>query len=359
MYNICFSSDNNYAPHLAVTIASILKSNPNNDLHFYVLDGGINEINKKKLLALKTLKNFEIDFITIDVQEFQHCIVPKKSHFTKNMYYRFKIPSIFKHLNKILYLDCDLVVLKDLKHLFERELGDAWLGMVPDYFSKELVVERAITGRPYYNSGVMMFNIPLCNKANLEKKLFDFVKILKCSKYGDQDCINEVAGNYVLSLEKEWNTQYHPFVVGQDKEIIASMNNVSILHYTSKFKPWNSPYHQLNNYYYHYLQYTPYKGAYMKHLFNRFKFFVFRYTKQEGCKEWKIFGLPIIKKTRKKDYSRKLFFCGIPIWITPADKWRIKYDELIAENMLYKKDFDAIKEQLDLLNGMKLAKRKK
>ena len=55
--NICLSSDNNYAQHLTVTIASILKNaNTDDELFFFIFDAGITNDSKEKILRLQRNK---------------------------------------------------------------------------------------------------------------------------------------------------------------------------------------------------------------------------------------------------------------------------------------------------------------
>lgn len=66
---VFLSSDNNYAPFVATTIASIC-DNTKSFCEFYVLDGGIKEENKAKICELKNkFNNFSIEFIEIDVKK--------------------------------------------------------------------------------------------------------------------------------------------------------------------------------------------------------------------------------------------------------------------------------------------------
>ena len=65
--NICLSCDNNYAQHLGVTIASILKNRAEDDeFRFIILDGNISDENKTKIVSLKSIHDFEIDFEKVD-----------------------------------------------------------------------------------------------------------------------------------------------------------------------------------------------------------------------------------------------------------------------------------------------------
>ena len=56
--NICLACDDNYSKYAGVVIASVLNNVQHNDvLSFYILDGGISEENKTKILSLKEIKN--------------------------------------------------------------------------------------------------------------------------------------------------------------------------------------------------------------------------------------------------------------------------------------------------------------
>ena len=55
--NVCLSTDNNYSKYAGVVIASVLSNSVDGDFNFYILDGGISEENKAKILSLKSIKN--------------------------------------------------------------------------------------------------------------------------------------------------------------------------------------------------------------------------------------------------------------------------------------------------------------
>ena len=359
-YHICFSSDNNYAQHLGVTIASILTTNPKHNFHFYVLDGGISEKNKNKLFLLKKIKQFELDFVPMDENEFSGCPVPPNSHISLATFYRFKILSLFPNLEKILYLDCDLLVLKDLKPLFEINLNKSWMALCADYFSDKLSVELKIKDRPYYNAGVIMFNLKECRKNNLEKKLFQYAISHPDLRYGDQDVINMVVGAHILTLPQSFNCQFQPFVCDLENRILSKIKEITILHYTSGLKPWKTnSQHQLNDYYFKFLKHTPWKGEYNKIMLKKMKRFLFQKIKTEKTKKIKIFSITVIKKIRKKDYSKKILFLGIPVWKSGPDKWRLKYEQLLQEEYLFHSDITALQKQLEALEGIKLLKKAK
>ena len=135
--NICLSSDDNFAPYLLTTIISILKNaNEEDEIYFYIIDNGISQINKEKLLKLKAIKEFNISFASLnieDIKKYTNWInMNKNSPYSVSTYSILSIPNLFPDIDKILYLDCDLIVTKSLKELFDYDI-DNYLAIVADH----------------------------------------------------------------------------------------------------------------------------------------------------------------------------------------------------------------------------------
>ena len=132
--NICLSCDNNYAQYAGVVIASILL-NSNNDYHlnFYILDGNIEQENKNKIDKLKEIKDFNLKFVPIDENLFDvYKKIGTHSYISLSTYYRLKLPSLLPDVDKVLYLDCDVIVNSDLSKLFENDISDYYAAGVKD-----------------------------------------------------------------------------------------------------------------------------------------------------------------------------------------------------------------------------------
>jgi lipopolysaccharide biosynthesis glycosyltransferase len=71
MINVCISCDDNYAKYAGVVIASILlNAQEDDDLNFYILDGGISDKAKIKIERLKQIRDFNICYVQIDPSQF-------------------------------------------------------------------------------------------------------------------------------------------------------------------------------------------------------------------------------------------------------------------------------------------------
>ena len=115
-YNICLSCDNNYAQYAGVVIASILlNSDDKSFFNFYILDGNIEQENKDKIEKLKEIKDFNLNFISIDENLFEvYKKIGTHSYISLSAYYRLKLASLLPKIDKVLYLDCDVIINSNL-----------------------------------------------------------------------------------------------------------------------------------------------------------------------------------------------------------------------------------------------------
>jgi lipopolysaccharide biosynthesis glycosyltransferase len=204
---VCFSCDNKYVPHLGVSITSILKNKSEEDrVVFYVLDGGISKGNKEKLLSLKSIANFEIKFVKVDNKRFSEIMVHGKDHLTDASYYRLILPDILNSEDKIIYLDCDLVVRTSLSKMLEIDLKNYYIGAVSD--SDHIEQDKRLSLKQYINSGVLLINTLAWRRDNITAKVFSWAKNnKKMILYHDQDILNVSLEKNIKIIDTAWNTQ--------------------------------------------------------------------------------------------------------------------------------------------------------
>ena len=265
IFNICYSADNNYVEQLGVSIASILKSSAEDEsFNFFILTAGIDGENRKKLEELKKIKDFNIKYISVNPDEFKNCKLLNQTdkemshyHVTLPTYFRYKIGSLLKDISKVLYLDCDIIIKKSLKPLFETDLGNNFFGMVKDAESEKEAKRLGL--KNYFNAGVMLINLDLWRKENLEEKLFKYSKEnIDKILWQDQDVINLVCSERIKELKNEWNFQFFLYDFMDYQGLVKELKDASILHFAGRFKPWIEPFeHPVLEEYYYYLGFTP------------------------------------------------------------------------------------------------------
>lgn len=251
--NICLSCDDNYSKYAGVVMASILFNADNDDnLHFYILDGNISQKNKENLLSLKNIKNCNIHFIPIDESKFQiYQQINTHKYITLPTFYRLKLSELLPDVNKIIYLDCDMVVNSSLKELFNINLDDNIIGGVLDARVKH---KRQWKNEKYINAGMIVFDLARIRQENIENKFIEYTKNnIDTIKTGDQDIINFTLKDKIQILPDIWNVQVSGF---------ASRTNFTrypkIIHYIGSDKPWvfaSCTY--FKDLYFKYLQLTP------------------------------------------------------------------------------------------------------
>ena len=257
--NICFSSDNNYAQHLAVTLVSILENkSPDDEIFVYVLDGGILEENKNKILNLKNKYDFKIKFLPIDSNWHEKFPRGKKNHVTLATYYRLLLPELCPEVDKLLYLDVDLIVKSSLRELFATDIKDNYFAAVEDSLEELHCKRLGIT--TYCNAGVLLLNLKKWREDNLTEKIFDWMRNNSdIIRLHDQDVVNCVCRDNILKIDKIWNCQTSKYTYSKDfvKNILPK---AKIIHYVGEYKPWQPNIRQISKQeYFKYLRLTDYK----------------------------------------------------------------------------------------------------
>ncbi|GMO56853.1 MAG: hypothetical protein Ta2D_02080 [Rickettsiales bacterium] len=242
---IFLSSDDNYAPFIATTAASICY-NTNSFVDIYVLGGGIKEYKKNKILELeKQFNNVKFEFVKIDLEkEFQGF---QKTYHTLSAYNRLLIPQITK-LNKILYFDVDLVVLSDVLELYEENLDDKIIACTFEQ------IRNGVDGYKIseFNTGVMVMDSEKWRRNNITKECFEVAKKYKGKLHAaDQSILNKVFENEnYKKLDKKWNV---------NSSFDKNQDIMNIRHWAGDIKPWISIIHPKNaNLFWFYAKMTPF-----------------------------------------------------------------------------------------------------
>lgn len=251
MINVGIACDENYSKYAGVVIASVLSNSKQDDtLCFYILTDGLSENIKAEILKLKEIKDCEIKFITLEEKLFEaYKSIKTHSYIPICTFYRLKLSSILPDIDKIIYLDCDVVVNKSLKVLYNSDLGENIVGGVRD------INRRMIKRNPsYVNAGMLVMDLKKIREQNIEDEFLNWTKNhIDTIKMGDQEIINEVLKGRIQILDDRWNVQSSNFTNRS-----SYTKNPWIIHYVSKRKPWHFgsfSYHK--NYYFKYLQLTP------------------------------------------------------------------------------------------------------
>jgi len=293
---VAMNIDNNYTLQLIVALTSMLENAK--DSTFYEINilvpGNFREENKNKILNLKQRykDKLEIEFIDMG-KKFENSRVT--GHFTKAIFYRLNLPSIKNNLNKILYLDSDIIVMQDLSELYNTDITNYYIAGIPDrlrsrfdFKSVRYIKKIGLkSSENYVNSGVLLMNLEKMRRDNLQEKFQRFVDIKvnreRVSVCPDQDALNSVCFDKILSLPFKFNLQVGfdvntPYKVNEgarclsEKEWNEALENPVIIHYTSKQKPWKTSNIDFLREWWSYAGKTPYFKELMDVLYKKGQF---------------------------------------------------------------------------------------
>lgn len=269
--NVCLIADDSYAQHTAVTITSFVKNNPNLRIKIWLITTGFSSQNIQYYGLLSENLGFEFQIILFDVSKISTYdgIGPWSKYTFMKIYIGGLLPA---SVEKILYLDSDMVVLDSVKYLFDIKMDSYALAAVSDVASCVEHKKRCKLPETasYINSGVMWMNLDYWRKAEEMKSFEHFInvnrgKISLC----DQDVINSVFCDRIFELPLNYNVVTQCFGINPYKELTqkqqiqlkTARKHPIVVHFVNAGKPWlKEYYHQYKWAYYKYLKMTPYKS---------------------------------------------------------------------------------------------------
>ncbi len=255
---IFFSTDDNYIPYLDVAVSSLI-ANASRAFNYriIILNTGLSSENIRKVMANEQ-PGVRIDFVDISAHvESIRSHFKNVYHFSVVTYYRLFIASLFPQYDKIVYLDCDLVVLGDISALYRTEMGDNILAAAPEQFVQSTAefrryAEAALGVDPdgYVNAGVLLINLQAFRSNRIEEK---FVNMITAHDFDlldpDQAYLNYLCRGKIHMLPNGWNMTPVPLPCEGPKNIV---------HYALYKKPWQYDDVTDGNYFWHYAKKSPF-----------------------------------------------------------------------------------------------------
>jgi lipopolysaccharide biosynthesis glycosyltransferase len=273
--------DDGYAMPMATMVCSLLDHlNPQCKLQLYVIDGGIQPDSKAKILASVDGDRCTITWLQPDRAMLERMSQFKTSgHLSLSTYYRLFLPELLPiGLEKVIYLDCDLIVLADLQPLWQLDIAPYYLlaaqdaGIIQVGSDSGLLNYQAL-GIPaegkYFNAGVLVLNLVRWRAVQMGWQIIEYMeKNPEFIRLHDQDALNATLFDKWGELDPRWNQTphlYRNFRSWQDSpfsEAVYSRTLASpyIVHFASSAKPWNRYTHRHHRQFYGYLDQTAWRG---------------------------------------------------------------------------------------------------
>lgn len=253
--HIALITDDNYCLPTIVCIKSIITYCSDTDIYvIHVCTFGLSHSNIEKFEALCN-ENVTVTIDLFNGAEYEEKLkqISQKTHVTPTALIKFELPNYFANIGKLLYLDGDIIIKKNIDELLDLDLGNHYLAASYEFYSRLDKINYSFSrdyNDFYFNSGVMLLNLNQMRIDGITKKLWYYKINLAKTRLMDQESLNAVCGNNVFPLSIEWN--FNPVFCNERyiKEInnvyktnIDSVRqleeNVRIIHYVGKEdKPW-------------------------------------------------------------------------------------------------------------------------
>lgn len=237
---IFFAVDDNYIPFLGVALKSLIdNASKSYKYSVKILYTNVSDSNKDKINNYQN-DNFSIEFV--DLNKHVEMIRDKlytRDYFSNTTYYRLLIPELYPQYNKVLYLDSDIVVLKDIAKLYNTNIEGNLLAAAPDDVIQTIDVFRnyaeKVVGvsdyKNYFNAGILVMNLKELRAFKFKEKFMYLLSTTKFSVAQDQDYLNRLCKGSVVLIPKTWNKMP---VSGDNIE----RSKLNLVHYNLAFKPW-------------------------------------------------------------------------------------------------------------------------
>lgn len=282
-----FSMD--YARHGAVLITSILENtrNPVTVHIFHNEEIGLKNIdqyqkNREYYAKIANKYSAEIQYHTITLPDWVNS--DKRERFktlTPGALFRLYIPDVLSHLDRVIYLDCDIVVTTDLGKIWSHPIDNKAIAACRDSASAAYVFKRfgdtytqlGIKEENYFNSGFLIMNLTKIRELNcLPDKglefLYEHTDDVECL---DQDALNYLFKDDVFYLDAKYNIgarALKSYSTEYQNQLAEQNYQDCILHYYGQTKPWRVYLGKIDLPYWYYLSLTPWNETYIQFVQN-------------------------------------------------------------------------------------------
>lgn len=256
LINILVTLDHGYIEPLRVMLCSLCESNPNSKFRVFVVHSSLKPEDFERIHSAVVLEQCEIADIFVPLDKFPP--LPFSARFPKEACYRILAAHILPaDLDRVLYLDPDLVVINNIEPLYNLDLEGNYFAACSHAMIRPLqVYNRArLHMEPkslYINSGIMLINLELLRKEQKLEPLYEYVqKYHKRLRFFDQDILNGVYNGqtlYISPLLYNLDEFYfklfnlNPFKLKKNIDHKWVRENTVIIHFCGEFKPWEENY---------------------------------------------------------------------------------------------------------------------
>ncbi len=242
MIQICYVINQNYIGQFKVSALSLLL-NTKEVVQFHIIKSNLTVEDQKDIMRFLERYDSSVAFYSLCDDLFKG--LPKMSYDqTYTAYYKIFIPNVLSDLDRVLYLDADIIVNGDIANLYNIDTNQKFLSCVLDpkinQTKKDHVLKFNHQENTYFNSGVLLFDFKYKSCMKSEEQIKAFIQDhLSFIIYHDQDILNGLYHTDVQLLPETYNYSSMPKKISDF--LFPKKPKDIIIHYMN-WKPWNANY---------------------------------------------------------------------------------------------------------------------
>lgn len=212
--HIAYICDDKYVLPTLVSISSLCDAVKDSEIQYivHVCSFSLTNENIKLIDSIKA-RNVKVGYVHVDerfhIDKLNRINV--RSHVSSSALIKFELPNIFYDLDRLLYLDSDIIIKRDISDLNKVDISEYYLAAVKEYWRiHNNYYDRGREDNDYFNSGVMYLNLCKFRQDDLMDKLWE----IKINEYNDirgksvlmdQDALNKVCSRKCYYLPIKYN----------------------------------------------------------------------------------------------------------------------------------------------------------
>lgn len=277
--DIMYTCDNNYVWLMGISTISLFENNKHiKELTVYLIGENISDENKCHLNDIAQKYNRQIFVIDVPKLDIPPSLTSARwplSAFTR-LFSGVILPN---NLQRILYLDCDTIIVEDIEPLQNIDFGNNIVVAIKDCISGSYKENIGLNkDNPYFNAGVLLLNLEKIRDIDIKREIEEYMhKYVKLINYADQDILNGMFKGKIGVLDPKYDVMTidvvhsyeeimklrRPTNFYNENELKSAVSNPVIVHYTTNMlivRPWfkNSD-HPLKNVFLEYMSISVWK----------------------------------------------------------------------------------------------------
>lgn len=237
--HILVTINKNYIYPLIIMLYSYLKNNPYITT-VYIMN---KDLEQEDIFKIERALEYKLKIVDIKINDQDLQKAPVSKRFPITMYYRlFAWKYLPENIDKVLYLDPDIIINKDITDLYQLNL-DTYAFAAASHVGKFVSILNALRLKMnykgiYINSGVILMNLKELRNLKIDEKIvYDYIKKLRNFLFlPDQDLLSKLYSGKI----KEIDTCLYNFTEKMSKKYSVEWieKYTKIIHYCGRGKPW-------------------------------------------------------------------------------------------------------------------------